>query len=339
MSSTQHVYYLDGWRGLAIALLLVGHFFAIDGINLGTLGVNLFFVLSGLLMARLLFVQEVPIDLFYKRRIARIFPAVMAFLLLLVLGYIIAGRKIDWLDVAAAAFFVNNYIEGTTGPWRMPLGHIWSLCVEEHSYIVLSLLAIAARRKLAQARTLVLAATVCIAGFSILYALMYSGATLNKLNLHTEVAAFGIFASAAILLCLNGRTIPKLHAAVYICLAGFAVATHWWSVPAYVRTIAGVGALALTVNLLGAAPAWMHAMLSVAPLRQLGLWSFSLYVWQQPFYMYYRYYGMDRYVAFGLALACGIASYYLIEKPVRLWLNERWGRARPGAGPVPLASA
>lgn len=333
MSPTKHVEYLDGWRGLAIVLLLVGHFFAIDGINLGTLGVNFFFVLSGLLMARLLFVQEVPIDLFYKRRIARIFPAVLAFLVLLLLGYLVAGRQVDWLDVGAAALFVNNYIEGTTGPWRMPLGHIWSLCVEEHSYIVLSLLALAARRKLANAKTLVLSATACIAGFSLLYAWMYSGPTLNKLNLHTEVAAFGIFASAAIVLCLGSRTIPKLHAIIYIGLVTFAIATHWWSVPAYVRTLAGVGALALTVNLLSGAPAWIHSILSVAPLRQLGLWSFSLYIWQQPFYMYYRYYGMDRYVGFGLALAFGIASYYLIEKPARLWLNAHWGRAGQPAAP------
>lgn len=336
---TQHVDYLDGWRGVAIALLLVGHFFAIPGINLGTLGVNFFFVLSGLLMAQLLFIKEVPIDVFYRRRIARIFPVVMAFLLVIVLGYLVAGRKIEWLDVAAAAIFINNYVEGTTGPWRMPLGHIWSLCVEEHSYVVLSLIAIAARRQLANARTMVLLATACIAGFSVLYAVYYKGDVPAKLYLHTEVAAFGIFASAAILLCLRGRTVPKLHAAVFFFLVGFAIATHWWTVPGVVRTIAGVGALALAVNLMSGAPAWMHTALSLAPLRQLGLWSFSLYVCQQPFYMYYRYYGMNRYLAFALAIACGVAAYYLIEKPVRQWLNANWGTPRPIPPRFPAAPA
>lgn len=335
MQVATHVDYLDGWRGVAITLLLVGHFFAIPGINLGTLGVNFFFVLSGLLMAQLLFVKEVPLNLFYRRRIARIFPAVMVFLLLIVLGYVLAGRTIDWLDVAAAGFFVNNYVEGTTGPWRMPLGHIWSLSVEEHSYIVLSLIAVAARRKLAKARTLVLLAAACIAGFNVLYAVRYEGAALSKMNLHTEVAAFGIFASAAILLSMRKKTVPKLPAAVFIGLVGFAIATHWWSIPGPVRTIAGVGALALAANLMAGAPAWIHAALSLAPLRQLGLWSFSLYVWQQPFYMYYRYYGMNRYLGFALAIACGVASYYLIEKPAREWLNAHWGRqpAMPGATP------
>ena len=73
----QHFDYLDGWRGLAIAFLLVGHFFPVPGINFGRVGVDFFFVLSGLLMCRLLFIKEVPIKTFYKRRIARIFPVVL----------------------------------------------------------------------------------------------------------------------------------------------------------------------------------------------------------------------------------------------------------------------
>ena len=67
--------YLDGWRGLAIVLLLADHFFPVPGINFGALGVNFFFVLSGWLMTHLLFVQLTPIDVFYRRRIARIVPA------------------------------------------------------------------------------------------------------------------------------------------------------------------------------------------------------------------------------------------------------------------------
>lgn len=78
-----HVGHLDGWRGLAIATLLVGHFFPVPGINFGTVGVNLFFVLSGLLMGRLLFEKQEPISRFYRRRIARIIPAHVAFLLII----------------------------------------------------------------------------------------------------------------------------------------------------------------------------------------------------------------------------------------------------------------
>jgi peptidoglycan/LPS O-acetylase OafA/YrhL len=71
----QHLDYLDGWRGLAITLLLMGHFHPIPEINFSAAGVNLFFVLSGLLMSKLLFVKAVPIPTFYQRRISRILPA------------------------------------------------------------------------------------------------------------------------------------------------------------------------------------------------------------------------------------------------------------------------
>jgi hypothetical protein len=54
-SSVKYIPYLDGWRRLAICFLLLGHFFPVPGINFGTAGVNLFFVLSGFLTARILF--------------------------------------------------------------------------------------------------------------------------------------------------------------------------------------------------------------------------------------------------------------------------------------------
>ena len=41
-----HFDYLDGWRGLAIVLLLWGHFFPVPGINLGFIGVNFFFAVG-----------------------------------------------------------------------------------------------------------------------------------------------------------------------------------------------------------------------------------------------------------------------------------------------------
>ena len=57
-----HIGYLDGWRGMAILLVLIGHFYPIKAMNLGTLGVDLFFVLSGRLMADILFVQKAKLN-------------------------------------------------------------------------------------------------------------------------------------------------------------------------------------------------------------------------------------------------------------------------------------
>ena len=139
----KHLPYLDGWRGLAIAFLLLGHFFPLPGLNFGRIGVNFFFVLSGLLMAQLLFVEQVPLKRFYQRRIARIFPAVYAFLAIITLIWLALGRTVDWEEAWRAALFVNNYLPGDAD---MPFGHIWSLSVEEHSYVVLSLAALLVAR-------------------------------------------------------------------------------------------------------------------------------------------------------------------------------------------------
>ncbi len=316
---------------MAIAFLLVGHFFPVPGINFGTIGVNLFFVLSGLLMGRLLFVREVPLPQFYKRRIARIFPAVIVFLALVVLWHALSGRVISWTEVLAALTFTNNYFIKVPTETFMPFGHIWSLCVEEHSYIVLSLLAVLARRKMMPAFWSVLAAVAAMFAIAICYQLMYQGRELAFHMAHSEVSALAIFGSVLILLHFQGRKIPSLNVPLYGGLFLFGIVLHWWSVPGLLRTLFGIGALALAVNLLDHAPRLMQKALEWYPLRQLGLWSFSLYLWQQPFYMAMHRHEISAPLGLALGLLCGLASFYLVENPARLYLNNRWDAPRPAA--------
>jgi peptidoglycan/LPS O-acetylase OafA/YrhL len=326
LRATHNIPYLDGWRGLAISCLIVGHFFPVAGINFGAIGVNLFFVLSGFLMARILFLRPVPIPIFYKRRFARVFPSVYFFIPAIIVAYAVLGLPLDWRESAAAASFTINYFPGKPAAAVMPFGHIWSLCVEEHSYVILSLVALAHRAGWLRARTAVGLLALAWAGFGVWYWLTYPRAHLAFDRwMHTEVAAFGIFASAWLLLRLDGVAIRRVPTLAFAALVAAGVLAHWWSVPLPVTSVIGLGAFALAVNLLHATPALVHAALSVAPLRQLGLWSFSLYLWQQPFYLQVRHHGMDPLLGTGLALAAGVASYYLLEKPARTWLNRRWG--------------
>jgi peptidoglycan/LPS O-acetylase OafA/YrhL len=323
--------YLDGWRGLAIFCLLVGHFFPVPGINLGALGVNLFFVLSGLLMARILFVRPVPIGQFYRRRIARVFPSVYVFIPVAAAVLLALGKDIDWGQIAAAATFTNNYFSDTS---VMPFGHIWSLCVEEHSYVILSLVALGHRAGWWRGRTVVGLLALLSAGIALYYWQAYPDTRLSALRLHTEVSAFGIFAAAWLLLRLDGMAPRRLPLPAFAALALVGAGAHWWSVPLPVTVVLGVGAFALAVNVLHAAPRLVHAALSVAPLRQLGQMSFSLYLWQQPFYLQVRHHGMHPVLGVALALGVGAASYYLVEKPARRWLNRRWGSRRAHDAPA-----
>lgn len=228
--SPKYLPYLDGWRGVAICFLLIGHFFPVPGINLGSAGVNLFFVLSGFLMARLLFVDNVPLAIFYKRRIARIFPAVFCFLTIATAAYAALGKPLGWTELAAAAAFVINYFPGQPGAAVMPFGHIWSLCVEEHSYFLLSVVALWARsggsRRAVWAIGLLAALSAAI---GIGYWLGYPGQHLEFDRwIHSEVSAYGILVSAFILLAGRGKIGQRAGLLVpALILGGFAL--HWWS--------------------------------------------------------------------------------------------------------------
>jgi peptidoglycan/LPS O-acetylase OafA/YrhL len=328
----RHLDYLDGWRGLAIVLLLIGHFAPVPGINFGTVGVDLFFVLSGWLMCRLLFEQDMPIPTFYRRRVSRIFPAHYLFLAAITSWYALVGNRIDWVELGAAAAFLINYGPTRFGDAAMPFGHIWSLCVEEHSYLLLSLVALLARPR--KARVRIAAAVVgglaaFFAAVGIAYSLHFSGRELEFGKwLHSEVAAYGIFVSAWLALRFRERGTPAVSPLAVPGLLLVGVVSHWWSIALPVRTIVGVGAFALAVNLLPAAGPRLRRWFELPALRALGIWSFSIYLWQQPFYLLAAEGRMPTWLAIATALAAGIASFHFVESPLRRYLNRAWAPDR-----------
>jgi peptidoglycan/LPS O-acetylase OafA/YrhL len=322
---------------VAITALLLGHFFPYWRLSLGLLGVNLFFVLSGLLMARLLLVQRTPIALFYKRRISRIFPALVVFIGSVLLGYSVLGWPISLADSIGAAALIRNYYPVGFGN-AVPFDHIWSLSVEEHAYIALSLVALLSRSGRIDSKPAVGAVVAVTVFMAAWYTLTYSGPDVHSERLvHSEVSVFGIFCSAFWLLHLQQQPTrdQPLPAWPLVALAGVAVAMHYFSLPRFFTLVFGVGALALLINLMHRAPAFMRGLLSWAPLRQLGLWSYSIYLWQQPFYVLKDKHVLSAPAAFVCAMAAGMLSFYLIENPARRFLNRTWAK---DAAPAPIAA-
>jgi peptidoglycan/LPS O-acetylase OafA/YrhL len=329
--------YLDGWRGMAIAFLLLGHFFPIPGVNFGAIGVNLFFVLSGHLMANLLFVQETPIPVFYRRRISRILPAHLVFIALVCVAFALSGQPVDMKEAVTALFFLNNYwisIEGS-GHTQMPFGHIWSLAVEEHTYVVLATVAIMCRRKLVSAQTAVGVLVLVTVAFSAIYFIVDPPRLLFTYWLHTETAAFGIVFSAWLTVTTGWRRFIVAGHAVPPLLMAAGIGMHWWSVPLIVQRPIAIALFALALHVLIATPSVSRSFLSMAPWRLLGLWSFSLYLWQQPFYLLSRNGEMNPLVGLGWALCCGLVSFHLVEAPVRRYMNRTWARHREVVIPAP----
>ncbi|RVU29333.1 acyltransferase family protein [Neptunomonas marina] len=320
--------YLDGWRGIAILFVLLEHFFDVTGIHVGRMGVDIFFVLSGMLMSNILFVKKVPLRTFYKRRISRIFPVFLLFVTSLSLCSLIFELSHEHNNYLYNLLFLRSYYPEHPSLWNtgLPIGHFWSLNVEEHSYVVLSVVAVLAlwvRRVYLIVLTL---GVSCIVTHFIY--VKNPGFAPANFEFRTEVVASFLLISAGYFLVKNRfeRFLPAWSPLVSFVLAIACYSPyspHWsfeWSVAPFL--------LAFTVNHLNLLPNFVKSVLSIPALRLLGIWSFSIYLWQQPFYYYGIKFGeafpLAGVTLFSLAILTGALSFYLIENPARKFLNERW---------------
>jgi peptidoglycan/LPS O-acetylase OafA/YrhL len=316
--------YLDGWRGIAILTVLVGHFTRFS--SAGGTGVEIFFVLSGRLMAQILFVERYPLPIFFQRRLARVVPAlailVVAMLSLSVISSrFFGGRSYATMtDALTTLSFTSNYASALFGT-RSILEHTWSLAVEEHSYILLAFVAVLVRRRSSSAACLLLlVALLCMAN-GLWLAFHFPGRELDhEVYWRTDVRAASVFLSAAIYLLIRGRTMPT-----YLGPLAFGLGMILTPAPAEIKYTLGTLCFALAVNALEAAPPGILKALSWKPLVGVGLISYSLYLWQQPFYAFKAQ--LHAPVALGLALLAAVGSYFTVERPARRYLNElasRW---------------
>jgi peptidoglycan/LPS O-acetylase OafA/YrhL len=145
---------LDGLRAVAVLLVLITHAHFPWTNNGGDTGVTAFFLLSGYLITRLLVEEQartggVDVIAFYQRRVVRLGPA----LLLLVSFVAIASIVVVWpgawrLGIASCLLYVSNWVQ-VLGLQIDPLGHTWTLAIEEQFYLVWpALFLLLARRRL-----------------------------------------------------------------------------------------------------------------------------------------------------------------------------------------------
>ncbi|WP_326533321.1 acyltransferase family protein [Pseudorhodoferax sp.] len=319
--SPSHLQHLDGWRGLAIVGVLVGHFFPIPGINMGRFGVELFFVLSGRLMADILFVRGESLGRFYWRRFSRVYPTLIVFIIVcMVVTPEELGIQPSLKSAVAAATLTLNYLS-SMGYSAEVFDHVWSLCIEEHAYLLLGLLTLLWPTARAHIHVLI---------FAIAIAFMLNGVRLTYLEhqdyyatyWRTDVRGAGILFGCA-LQVWRSRS-PALATSVdgkkVVLAAGAALALSVNPVPDPIKYSIGTAFLAYALVFLDKAPAMAMAVLRNKVLGYFGLASFSLYLWQQPFSKILSV--VSPPVALALAVATGLLSFYLVEKRSRKWLND-----------------
>jgi len=307
---TRYIPTLDGWRAVAITIVLVQH--ASDQITRavgdwiapvtdhfkanGRFGVYVFFAISGYLITTLLLDETdrtgtVRLSSFYVRRAFRILPPLLVLLGTLgVLGLagvlpIPVGRWVGSL------FFVNNYTAGHS--WY--LAHLWSLAIEEQFYLVWPTLLVLARPRRAFGLCAGLIALVVI------WRLIDSAAGLTAswpiyVDDRTDVRADGLLWGC--LLAIGCRR-PATRGRIAAITAGW----RWWAVLAVLvalqaSDVEGVYAENLTLTLRPILIALLVVGTVLRPTTRLarelerpawrwvGRISYSLYLWQQLFLAY-----------------------------------------------------
>jgi peptidoglycan/LPS O-acetylase OafA/YrhL len=281
---------LDGWRGIAILLVIIAHWQAgVWGhpyhdwawLNIGGHGVAIFFVLSGYLITSRLF-HEDSLKRFYIRRIFRLWPVAWAYL------GVLAAIGVLWKSEAlACVLFYRNFVFAPPHE-RGLTGHFWSLSIEEQFYMVWPAVLFVGRRR---ALWFALAGVI---GFGMLastwpYAGLFLGCTLA---FATKEPAFRARISRH-----DGWLFP-------ICVAGFLCCVYRYhdNAPPIEQFL--IAAMLACSSLNG------YKWLEWKPLAQIGAYSYSLYVWQEIFLITHS----GGLLVMFLPLVA-IASYHFIEQP------------------------
>jgi peptidoglycan/LPS O-acetylase OafA/YrhL len=328
---------IEGLRAVAVIPVVLFHAGA-PAFGGGFVGVDVFFVISGYLIASLILDEQqngrFTIAAFYERRARRILPALFAVLAFtLGAGWFLmtpAHYRSLAITAAAAALFVANvriwwqsgYFDAGIG--TRPLLHTWSLAVEEQFYLLFPLYLWAARRYFP--RLLKPVTGVLLLGSLLLSAILT----------RTEPPAAFLLAPTRIwelmlgvLLALDtvpptgSKTLAGWLGALGLALIGVSVfffsdATPYPGVAALVPT---VGAVLLIWS--GQTDSATARALQWAPLVFIGQISYSLYLWHFLLLEFARYVTLDRLSAIQtcvlLALATGLAilSWRFIEQPFR----------------------
>lgn len=341
---------LDGWRAIAIMLVVIAH--GSDSINkvlnavgvyfdfgrikdAGLLGVQIFFGLSGFLITSRLIASEkkygrISLKSFYIRRAFRILPPAFVFLvvagILALLGIIpiTFGRWISTLLLFA------NYSTATE-TWYV--GHFWSLAVEEHFYMIwptlFLLLGITSRRvNVAVVIALLLAFWRALdIHFNI------TGATPGMFWGRTDIQGDNILWGVVVALLYadpvwKDRLIKFLKLpAILPSLVIFTIALA--ILPSPVRKfellLLTIKPIVIALMILGTlinSSRMLSYILETPIFRLIGRISYSLYLWQQLFMVWNKFsipsFGILQSLPFNIiaAFTCAILSFLFVEKPL-----------------------
>ena len=331
---------IDGLRGIAVLSVLAYHFDAaiLPG---GYIGVDVFFVISGYLIAGII-ADEVgdgrfSLRDFYVRRARRILPALLTVMIVLsvVASFVLLPSDLESFarSVIASLFSLSNFwFWQQTGYFNpaaddLPLLHTWSLGVEEQFYLLLPVGLILALRK---GRRFAYAATAGIAAASLVASAAMAESSPDLVFFLTPFRVWELL--LGVLLALGP---PGPRSSTYARLEGIAglamivVSTIVYSDATVFPGLAALlpcagAALVIRSGSRGHGSAGpVTRLLSVRPLVLTGAISYSLYLWHWPLFAFQHYWAepepelIPRIGLTALAFVLSWCTWRLIETPFR----------------------
>ncbi len=352
---------LDGLRAIAVLLVMWTHVpaAALGGpepwlraaVKPGYLGVDIFFVLSGFLITRILLADKlagVPVRWFLLRRLVRIFP--IYYITLAVIWAIDPTRpELPW----AALYLSNVYFPFHGG--ESPLRHTWSLAVEEHFYMLWPWVVYGL--SVARSRLVALGVLVPFALFAS-FAWVIWNATPQFAELIAQAKRDGLIAdhnpkrlvytftafrmlslAVGALFAYHERAIDRRPArAAWLAAAALvagevgihvvipAAAPLWWPPLRLISFHLVSAGTVLGVIAIGDLARSPLAVLRTGVLRAIGRISYALYLFHLPIFTWLAHGegATPRRAALAIAVSFAAAgvSYVVIEKPMLRWAGR-----------------
>ena len=344
---------LDGWRAISILLVLVSHSTITAGFPLkpetalfywcaalGNWGVRFFFVISGFLITHLMLQEHaktghISLKRFYLRRALRILPVCSIYLTVLCACTHYSQPASLWL---ANFTFTTNFVKIDQ---PSPTDHLWSLGVEEQFYVLWPCLLffILHRPKGASKLAKILILPLLIAPMvRVLYHRTLYPDVLQFLFLDSsffsqfDSLAYGCLAAFSFNFLRNPlekfcgkRVLPALLAVLFIFAPMFIPFIH--NLPRRLEvagfdSMQAIGFSLLILQSILRSDFCFYRSLNWKWVREIGVLSYSIYIWQQMFCTGYMVFGVKNawWVAFPawilLTLVMASASYYFLEKPL-----------------------
>jgi peptidoglycan/LPS O-acetylase OafA/YrhL len=341
---------VEGLRAVAVGLVVLFHA-GIPHLTGGYVGVDVFFVISGFVITGLLLRERsgtgrTSILGFYARRVRRILPAATLVIVAtvaaayVVLG-VVSGNYVADDGRWAAVFLANFHFEAlgtnyfSSGRPPSPLQNYWSLSVEEQFYVVyptLFLLVARVRGRFSlRTRMSVALGVVIVASYWL---------SVTQTASHPASAYFSPFTRAwelalGALVAVSTTWLKHLPAQVAALLtwAGLAaivtsafVFNAQTAYPGSLVAVPVVGAGLIIAGGVAVPRAGAESLLGLGPFRWLGKLSYSLYLWHWPILIIAaEQVGKtslpvgDNLLLVVIAVLLSMATYHLVENPIRHW--------------------